>query len=518
MGATIKLLDEEYGDIAFANDPVYEKIKQIHGVQPRVLEIMYNGTASASATELGGAYDTEFTSASREATDVVVTTTRANTDGGSYFTFYVHDGTSTITTYYAWMIKYHVQTITCVAASELSGGEYFTITDSQASPTTYYVWMDQNGDGTTQDPGATGTGVACDISGSTTADDVGGVVATALNALAGFGASNTTGVVTVTHATAGSPTADAVDTDTGFTLAVTEIGGTDPGVTGTGAECDIKAATSEADVATVVQGVITALADVTATVSTATITIENDNTGAVTATTDGNTGWTITQTEDSNDDYGGAPLHYVSASANDDDVAAGHVRKITTIGYTATQLKSEEKALDGTTRVESSEQNWTKHIHTGASDWGTGGADAAGAITITDLDGTTTYNTISAGENESNGCTIWVPPDFHALIAEWDLSLDDAAIANGGDGAFVEAIITGDDPTHNNRIGNTDPDNNVIDIAASRESPTYFQKWPLRNPIHGSDKAKIVFKESKINNAPIISFHTHVVIWYDPNH
>ena len=97
-------------------------------------------------------------------------------------------------------------------AAQITTGWYFLFTDGT---TEFYVWMDKNGDGSTDDPGPIGTktGVACNISGSTTADDVATVIKTALDALSIVSASVVTTTVTVTNDHLGNY-ADATDNNT----------------------------------------------------------------------------------------------------------------------------------------------------------------------------------------------------------------------------------------------------------------------------------------------------------------
>jgi hypothetical protein len=525
-GMKVRLLDSKETNEIFANDLQYQQILKKR-VTPQCLEIVYGATANAAFTEIGTAMTAEFKGAAFEKTTVLCKT-RVLTPGGSYFFFYVANSSGVVTTYYAWFSKYQVTTVQTLAAASITTGAYFTIADSQGSPTKYYVWMDKNGDGSTDDPGPVSgyTSAPVNISAATTADDVATATAAVLNALAGFGASATTDTVTITHATKGSPSEDAADVDTSFTITKVENGGSDPGVTGTGAECDIKGATTADNVGAVVAGVINALADVAAANSSGTVTITNAETFLVTATADGAiaTGFTFTQVEQSADAYSGAPVYLVSASADDTDNPAKDMRKDTIIGFgaaisgsrTKPLLKSEEVALNGTTQVKTSELKWTRIIHHGGTDWGSAGQDAKGNIALENVDGTD-FLVLTAGGNESEGGVIWIPNNFHAMIAEMELKLHDITVTTAGDGVIVRFVKSGDDDTKNNRIYNTDQDHPNIAITVTREKPDNKKKWPVKTIIHGTDVAKLTLQEAAINNVTDFIFRAYVIIWYESN-
>ena len=516
---SVKLLDSIETEQMFGYDEVYQNLKKQQQSTLQCLEISFGGTGSAGFTEFGSAMSAEFNGSAYEKTTVLATT-RVLTPGGSYFHFYVIDSSAAITQYYAWFSKYEVFTVKCLSFAATTSGTYFVYYDSEAAPTGYYVWLDKNGDGTTDKPTvATLTEAVCNISGATTADDIATIVAGVINGLAGTGASATTDTVTATMATKGDPT-DVADVDTGYTFVVTENGGADPGADGTGAECDIKAATTAANVGTIIQGVIDALSDVTAS-GTTTVTIINDEIGLVTKTTDGNTGFTITQIEQSSNKYAGAPLYLVSTEANDTDALSGDMRKDIIIGFAKdangkTLLKSEEVALAGATQVKSTELKWIRAIHHQGSDWGSGGQDAKGAISLEDLPGTD-YLDISIGLNNSEGGLIWLPDNMHAQIAEWQLDLHDIAIAAVTDGTVVQAVKSGLDNTKNNRIYNTNPDNPNLSISATLSNPHTKIKWPEKSIMHGSDVGKITFSESLITTTVTFVFKAYVLVWYKSN-
>lgn len=118
-----------------------------------------------------------------------------------------------------------VTSVTTVAASSLTTGDYWLI-NSANDVTEYYVWY--NIDAAGGNPAPTGkTGVEVAIASTDTADQVAAATRLALDALNDFSASVSTNVVTVTNATAGTAT-DASDVNTTFTIATTTTGATLP--------------------------------------------------------------------------------------------------------------------------------------------------------------------------------------------------------------------------------------------------------------------------------------------------
>ena len=111
--------------------------------------------------------------------------------------------------------------VTAKAASDLTGGEYFTL----SSPTTdYYVWYDIK-DGSA-DPSIVGsTGIEVDILATDTAEQVATKTAAAIAAEADFDAPPPTGTtLTITNVVAGAVTDSAVGTS-GFTISKLTDGG-----------------------------------------------------------------------------------------------------------------------------------------------------------------------------------------------------------------------------------------------------------------------------------------------------
>ena len=113
-----------------------------------------------------------------------------------------------------------VTTVLCTLKSAIDASEYFLLygmgTDFEENA--YHVWIDKVG-GDSEPSGLSSTGVECDISSVSTAIAVAGVVASAIDALADFSASNSSSAtVTITNAVRGS-VSNASDVNTGFTIA-----------------------------------------------------------------------------------------------------------------------------------------------------------------------------------------------------------------------------------------------------------------------------------------------------------
>ncbi len=519
----MKLLDALETAAKYRNDKEFLKIAK-DGNDPLALIVKYTGTASASLTEIGTAATAEFDGGSYEQSTIKVLTAMAATPGSRYIRF---DVAGTI--YFAWMLKYQVVTVVCKTAANTTSGTYFTIYDSEVAPTGYYVWLDKNGDGSTDKPTvAVLTEVVCNISGATTADDVSVIVAAAINALGGFGAANTpSGTTTITFATSGDPTVAAVDVDSTYTISVTQPGGADPSGSDTGAVCDIKAATDADSVATIIQGVIDGLTDITATVATDTVTVIADEYEDVaTMTTDYATSFTVTQVKAGTDSLAGTSIYISSADALDKDVlASGAVRATTIIAYYKTSggvpsLKSEEirQAAAGTTAVSGLEALWFRLLHLGASDWGAE-SNAEGAIGIKNVDKAETYIDIKIATNESESCVIWVPNHWHVLIPKVKVSFDDIAVAAAIDGCNVRMVFTGFDATKNNRLKNLVPDNDTLVFPVNLHKPVLLQRWTeiMEDPRHGTDVAKIVISESKVTTAVVFETEMVFLLWYNRN-
>ena len=130
----------------------------------------------------------------------------------------------------------------------------------------------------------------------------------------------------------------------------------------------------------------------------------------------------------------------VSAQATDIDTAAGKVRKVRLIGVSVSSIQKflngeeapvysvEEVNMNGSTDVLSA-RYYLRLIHAYASDWGSGGQDAEGDITI-ESPADTDLQTIAATYNESNGCVIYGCTGHYGRWSLLDLSHQDPDFNN----------------------------------------------------------------------------------------
>lgn len=119
-----------------------------------------------------------------------------------------------------------VSTVVCDTFANTTQSSYFYVY-SATNAVTYYVWFNKDAGGT--DPSLAGkTAVPVAITTGMTAIQVAGAVATALDALAAFGAANGgTATVTITNAATGSctgPTVGGVSPGSGYSYAITTPG------------------------------------------------------------------------------------------------------------------------------------------------------------------------------------------------------------------------------------------------------------------------------------------------------
>jgi len=121
-----------------------------------------------------------------------------------------------------------VSSVTCVADDTSSLNDKYFYLNAANNATKYYVWMNVGAAGT--DPAISGrTGVEVTFAEDATASTVATAVASAVDAIADFGAAASGAVVTITNAAVGGAddVADsATATATGFTLSVTTQGAT----------------------------------------------------------------------------------------------------------------------------------------------------------------------------------------------------------------------------------------------------------------------------------------------------
>jgi len=114
-----------------------------------------------------------------------------------------------------------VTSVVCETQANIDAREYFLLygmgTDFEENA--YHIWFDKAG-GDSEPSGLSSTGIECDISGATSANDVGVIVASQVGGNADFSASNTSGTVTITNAVRGSVT-NASNVNIGGSFAVT---------------------------------------------------------------------------------------------------------------------------------------------------------------------------------------------------------------------------------------------------------------------------------------------------------
>lgn len=179
----------------------------------------------------------------------------------------------------------------------------------------------------------------------------------------------------------------------------------------------------------------------------------------------------------------------VSSDAGDDTGAGDHVQQVTVFGvdendaYTTDDIATNGVAIvDGTVK-------WKRLISAWASSWGSGGADAAGNITIvTKTTGAATYMTIAAGSNETVSARFWIASGYSARIIRAKMSLY-ANVAAGSDidtkaasllwPLFTDGTDTDPDIVNGLHCGYSD----VVDVM----NPFGFQEYA------GGDDAKLTF-------------------------
>ena len=118
-----------------------------------------------------------------------------------------------------------VTTVVCTAKSAIDASDYFLLNGmgSDFEQNAYHVWIDKSGSDS-EPSGLSSTGIECDISSVSSATDVAGVIASAINSQTDFSASNSSSTtVTITNAVRGSVT-DASDVNTGCTIATATAG------------------------------------------------------------------------------------------------------------------------------------------------------------------------------------------------------------------------------------------------------------------------------------------------------
>jgi hypothetical protein len=200
----------------------------------------------------------------------------------------------------------------------------------------------------------------------------------------------------------------------------------------------------------------------------------------------------------------------VSSSATDIDTAAGKVRAVALIGVSVssatayvdggeTPLSTVEVVLmNGTADVLSTRfYLWVDHAY--AVNWGSGGADAEGNITI-ESPANTELLKITATFNESDGGTWHFPPGFRMITGS--VRIEPTAALAAGDGVVLSATYTGFDQTTN-----TNPD---LDV----DYYTYIHYGGGINQTQACDlgryttiSSKVLWSEALVANTQTIQLH-----------
>lgn len=134
-------------------------------------------------------------------------------------------------------------------------------------------------------------------------------------------------------------------------------------------------------------------------------------------------------------------VYVVSSSGDDTDSGTKHARRVHLIGLSVASATDyingvedavysvEEIALSGATDVITT-RYYLRVMHMYVCDWGSGGSDAAGNIICeSDADGTVTYLTIDANDNESNSSgLIYLAKDYEGRWTRCFISLNDTAL------------------------------------------------------------------------------------------
>ena len=456
--------------------------------------ILATGGTAGSATEISAPTAT-FLGDVEEVTSIVFAHTKAQISGAEYLSI-PHSaaaGGSTSTMHYFWASKPEITTVTfslTKAAMTDASTFVFEVDDGDSTVTPYYVWFDKTG--TTGDPSGTGTGIEADISASTSAIDVATVVEALIHAKADVACTRSGAVLTITNANNGI-VVDAAEeiAGTGTTFAIDQ-GTDDPSATGTGHAVDISTDTTAANVADAFNTIINGVAGITSSVSTATVTVESDNSGSITDVTQSSTHLgTITVTNQGRAYYEGAYLYVVSSSASDINTTAGHVRKVKILGFDHNDdFVIEEVSLAGTTVVKTATR-FTAIISMYASLFGTGGTDAVGNITVetSATANCTALLTIAANGTESGGARIYVPKDNFSLF--WDMEVSHTTNANTGS-TIITAKHTGFDSKEN-----TDSDSDTLTASVNAVANHSSDVKIARQIRTGSETAVITFFETE---------------------
>lgn len=246
--------------------------------------------------------------------------------------------------------------------------------------------------------------------------------------------------------------------------------GSDPSLTGTAHEVDISENDTAATVAGAIKLVIDAIANITCTVSTATLIISNDNVGVNTiAATDEDTGFTFTNIITGTAAYTANYFYAVSSDAKDTAAGVG-VRTIRVAILDANGVPTTtDISMAGATNVKSS-VTALAILGMWALTAGTE-KDAAGNITLLDYKATDVYATIAAASN----CTVSCRAPVHT---GWNLKIGDvrAYIVEANDAAVdidpeLGAVLT---PLVDNEASGLDDD--IVDVWTVTHYQPFYRK------------------------------------------
>ena len=286
-------------------------------------------------------------------------------------------------------------------------------------------------------------------------------------------------------------------------------GGGDPSGGASGLECAITTDETSTQVAVIVAAAIDGEGGLTATSAVAVVTAESDNVGNQTDVADVDSGCTCVTT------YQGAyhqsaKLFVISAQANDTDALTGDARKVRIIGLSVAskqaeingteipQYTVEEVNLAGTTAVQTA-RYYQRVMHMYCCDWGSGGTDAKGDITLEDAATGTgnVYLTITATFNESNnGGMIYVGAGYYGRWKRLLAGLKDTMIREAAPdaGGIIAIVKSGFDD-----ILNVDPDMQGIGYIFDWYHPL-IDVEPECFRSKGTEAASITFNEQRVGD------------------
>jgi len=286
-------------------------------------------------------------------------------------------------------------------------------------------------------------------------------------------------------------------------------GAGDPSGGDSGLECTITTGETPTQVAVIVAAAIDGNAGTTATSSVAVVTIESDLVGNQTDCHDVDTD-TVCATTYQGAYQQSAKLFVVSSEANDTDATTGDARKVRIIGLSVASKQAEingtetpiytveEINLNGTTHVETT-RYYQRVMHMYCCDWGSGGTDAKGNITLVDSNTGTgnVYLTITLAYNESNnGGMVYVGTGYNGrwkrlLAGLKDIFVRDTMLAQGGMISIVKSGF--------NDVLNTDPDMEGIGFSFTWYNPN-IDVGPEWCRYKGTETASITFNEQKVGD------------------